>query len=212
MDSFELGLKGGLGDGRLLYDLAAYRYTYTNFQTAVPGTIRPLTSNGGNATAHGLEASLIGRLSEAVSGFANYGWTHARFDDKDDDGQPQLLAGNHFRLTPEHTLALGLDVRLPLGAHEFFLRPNYTWRSKVYFEDINNDDFPGLDQGAYGLLNLDLGVKFANRWEVQAWGSNLSGQKYLIDAGNTGQQLGLPTYIVGAPRMYGLRVAYGFGQ
>ena len=212
VDSFELGLKGAAGNGRLLYDLAAYRYTYTNFQTAVRGSIRPLTSNGGNATAHGLEASLIGRFSDAVSGFANYGWTHARFDDKDDDGHPQLLADNHFRLTPEHTAALGLDVRLPLGAHAFYLRPNYTWRSKVYFEDSNNDDYPGLHQDAYGLFNLNLGIAFANGWDLQVWGSNLAGEKYLIDAGNTGQQLGMPTYIVGAPRMYGLRVGYSFGR
>ena len=42
-------------------------------------------------------------------------------------------------------------------------------------------------------------------------GHNLADEDYLIDAGNSGQQLGLPTYIVGAPRMYGLRVAYRFG-
>ena len=212
VDSYEVGLKGATATGRLVYDLAAYYYTYTNFQTAVPGTIRPLTSNAGNATAKGLEASLIGRFTDTLSGFANYGWTHARFDARDDDGNPQLLAGNHFRLTPEHTLAVGLDLRLPFGAHEFFLRPNYTWRSHVYFEDINNDDFPGIDQDSYGLLNVNLGVKFANRWEVQAWASNLTGEDYLVDAGNTGQQLGMPTYIVGAPRMYGLRVAYSFGR
>ena len=62
------------------------------------------------------------------------------------------------------------------------------------------------------LLNLNLGVKLANGWEVQAWGSNLADKDYLIDAGNTGQQLGLPTYIVGAPRMFGVRVAYQFGN
>lgn len=212
VDSFEAGLKGSAADGRLVYDFAAYHYSYTNFQTAVPGTIRPLTSNGGNATAKGLEASLIGRFSDHVSGFLNYGWTHARFDDRDDDGNPQLLAGNQFRLTPENTVAMGLDVRVPFaGGHEFFVRPNYTWRSRVYFEDINNDDYPGIDQDSYGLLNLNLGVTLANGWEVQAWGSNLADEDYLIDAGNSGQQLGLPTYIVGAPRMYGLRVAYRFG-
>ena len=154
--------------------------------------------------------------SPAIAGAAprrrNYGWTHARFDAKDDDGNPQLLAGSHFRLTPEHTLAVGLDLRLPFGGQEFFLRPNYTWRSHVYFEDINNEYFPGIDQDSYGLLNLNLGVTFANRWEVQAWASNLTGEDCLIDAGNTGQQLGMPTYIVGAPRMYGLPVAYSFGR
>ena len=40
---------------------------------------------------------------------------------------------------------------------------------------------------------------------------NLADKDYLIDAGNTGLQLGIPTYIVGPPRMYGLRFAYSFG-
>jgi outer membrane receptor protein involved in Fe transport len=211
VDSYELGLKGSAAGGRLVYDLAAYYYKYENFQTAKL-SILPTTENAGNAHSKGVEASLIGRFSDHLTGFVNLGWSRARFDDEDSNGVAQAYAGNHFRLNPDHTAAVGLDWRVPFGGgHEFFFRPNYTYRSHVYFEDRNDDDGFPLEQDGYGLVNLNLGVKLANGWEVQAWGSNLADEDYLIDAGNTGLQLGIPTYIVGPPRMFGLRVAYQFG-
>ncbi|WP_024889165.1 TonB-dependent receptor [Luteimonas huabeiensis] len=210
--SYELGLKGTAAGGRFVYDLAAYYYDYSNFQAQVanpPGTL-PLfvTTNGGNAHATGFEASLMQRFGERLTGFLNYGWIDASFNAVDDDGKPQALAGNRFRLTPEHTVALGLDWRSPVGGgHELYVRPNYSWRSKVYFED---DNAPGIAQDAYGLLNLNVGVRLANGWDVQAYAHNLADEEYLIDAGNTGMQFGIPTYVPGSPRLYGVRFARDF--
>ena len=67
--------------------------------------------------------------------------------------QPQLYAGHRFRLTPDHAAAIGLDWRVPMGSNSFYLRPSYTWKSKVYFEDENT---PGLEQDAYGLSLIHI--------------------------------------------------------
>lgn len=209
--SYEVGLKGEANGGRLLYDLAAFYYDYSNFQAQIQNPEPPpffVTANGGNAHALGFEASLMNRFSDRLSGFLNYGWIDAAFNAVDDDGNPQALAGNRFRLTPEHTVAVGLDWRLPFAdGHAFYLRPNYSWRSRVYFED---DNMPGIEQDAYGLLNLNLGVRLANGWDLQGYVHNLTGEEYLIDAGNSGAQFGIPTYVPGSPRLYGVRFAYAF--
>ncbi|MDO5505186.1 MAG: TonB-dependent receptor [Pseudoxanthomonas suwonensis] len=213
VNSIEVGLKGALNDGRFVYDLTAFRYDYSNFQTDMPnpsGAVPPFVpTNAGNATAHGVEASLYGRLTEGLTAFANAAWLRARFDDRDDDGNVQRYAGNRFRLTPDRTFSVGLDWSLPMGdAANVYLRPSYSWQSKVYFED-DNDEL--LSQDAYGLLALRAGVRLdGGRWDIGVWGNNLTGESFLIDAGNTGRLFGTPTFIPGNPRMYGLSATVRF--
>ena len=213
VNSFELGIKGNALDGRVVYDLSGYWYSYSDFQTLQPnpagGTPFLIPTNAGNATAKGIEASVMGELAKGLVVFANYAWTHARFDDTDDNGNEQEYAGNRFRLTPDHSAAIGLDWQVPFGAgNAFYLRPSYTWKSKVYFED---DNVAGLEQDAYGLLSLRLGVRLDdNRWDIGVWATNLADEEYLIDGGNTGRQFGTPTFVPGQPRSYGVTARMRF--
>ena len=94
--------------------------------------------------------------------------------------------------------------------------PSVTWQSKVFFDDDN--DRPDLQttnlipdtvqdeyQKPYALVDARLGVETANgRWRIEGFVTNLLDQKYIKDAGNTGDALGLPTFIAGEPRMYGI--------
>lgn len=212
VESYEIGIKGNALNGRLVYDLAGYWYNYSNFQSSRPnprgGTPLFIPTNAGNATAKGIEASMSGRLADGLTVFGNYAWTHARFDDRDDNGNPQEFAGNRFRLTPDHSAAIGLDWQIPFGSGDYFyLRPSYTWKSKIYFEDENT---PGLEQEAYGLLNLRLGVRLNKDWDIGVWATNLTDEEYLIDAGNTGRQFSTPTYVPGRPRSYGVTASVRF--
>ncbi len=212
VDSYEVGIKGNAMNGRFVYDVAGYWYNYANFQTLRPnpsgGTPFFIPTNAGNATAKGIETSMSGKLTEDLTLFANYAWTHARFDDRDDNGNPQIYAGNRFRLTPDHSAAIGLDWQVPFGSGDYFyLRPSYTWKSKIYFEDENT---PGLEQEAYGLLNLRLGVRLNKDWDIGVWATNLTDEEYLIDAGNTGRQFSTPTYVPGRPRSYGVTASVRF--
>ena len=42
---------------------------------------------------------------------------------------------------------------------------------------------------------------------VEAFADNLTDETYIKDAGNTGDGLGLPTFIAGAPRLYGVNLS-----
>lgn len=205
--SYEIGAKGELADGRFLYDLALFHYDYSDFQAQVQNPNPPpffVTTNAGNASATGFEATFSQRFTGTLGGFLNIGWVDASFDNTDDAGNPQALAGKRFRLTPEYTAAIGLDWQLPLAdGGALYLRPNYSWRSQVFFEDANQ---PGIEQGAYGLFNLTAGWRINPHLELQAYGQNLADKEYLIDAGNTGQLFGIPSFVPGNPRTYGLRL------
>lgn len=205
--SYELGAKGEAAGGRFLYDLAVFYYDYSDFQASVQNPNPPpffITTNAGNARAAGVEVSLSHRFSDTFSAFLNLGHIDARFNAFDDQGRPQALAGNRFRLTPRNTASLGFDWRVDLaGGGALYLRPNYTWRSQVFFEEDNS---PGIEQGAYGLFNLTAGWRINRHWDLQVYAQNLADKEYLIDAGNTGALFGIPTYIPGAPRYYGARV------
>ncbi|OOG58406.1 hypothetical protein B0E47_04015 [Rhodanobacter sp. B05] len=207
--NYEVGIKGVAFENTFAYDLSAFYYNYTNFQSQVYRNGQYIAVNSGRAHSPGFEASLQQAFGDNVSAFFNYSYLHARFDGTDQNGNPQQYAGNHLRLAPDNSASLGLLWNVPLGdGRAFYFRPSYTWHSRVYFEDDNN---PAYAQAGYGLLNLRTGVSLENgRWDLGLWGSNLSNRKYLIDGGNTGENFGLPTFIPGAPRTFGVSVSGKF--
>lgn len=207
--NYEVGIKGSAFENTFAYDLSAFYYNYTNFQSQVYQNGQYIAVNSGRAHAPGFEASLQQAIGDNISAFLNYSYLHARFDGTDQNGNPQQYAGNHLRLAPDNSASLGLLWSVPLGdGRAFYFRPSYTWHSQVYFEDDNN---PAYAQGAYGLLNLRTGVSLERgRWDLGLWCSNLTNRRYLIDGGNTGEDFGLPTYIPGAPRTFGVSVSGKF--
>lgn len=209
VDSFEIGSKFALNEGRLRFEVAGFYYAYDNFQTTVQEGTRFVTTNAGEATSYGLETQVFWAAHDALDVFATYGWNHSRFD-------TGIYDGNHFRLSPDHMASIGATWRIAAGNGTIEVQPTYTWQSKVFFDD--NNDIPALQtqnfvadlvqdeyQDAYGLLNLRVRYQPASgNWGVEAFGENLLDEEYIKDAGNTGDALGLPTFIAGRPTTYGV--------
>lgn len=215
--SYEVGAKGTVGTGRFQYDVAAFYYDYQDFQTDVnpelTGSGIVFDTDVGQARAFGSEVGLVGHLTEALSLFGSYAFIDAAFDETSPTGQPQGLAGNTFRLTPRHSFSAGLGLRTRTRFGDCFLRPAYSWKSRVYFEEQWQEETfldgtaPGLFQEPYGLLNLRAGLSTLDgRATVEAWASNLLDTRYIIDAGNTGLTFYDPTYIAGPPLLFGVSV------
>ena len=224
VSSYEIGLKGAFFDGLATLETAAYYYAYDNFQTGVTQDAGPgmpplfVTVNAGTAQTYGAEMGLNLHPSDGLDFFFTYGWNRSRFDDEDADGNPQIFAGNRFRLSPDHSLSAGFNWRKETSFGALFLTPTYTWKSSVYFEDENSDGYdvvlpgggpvlfsvPAVSQGAFGLLNIRAGLDvMEGAVTFEAYAENLLDKEYIIDAGNTGGSFGIPTYIAGAPRFYG---------
>ena len=212
VDSFEVGAKTRAMGGRLTLEGAVYAYDYDNFQTTILVNAKPVTTNAGKAKSYGFEGQTTWAAASFAELFATFGYTHGRFD-------TGIYEGNRFRLSPDYKASIGSSLHADALRGRFTFTPTYTWQSKVYFSDDNDiaalqvsnllpdtarDEF----QSSYGLLDLRLEYQpsFAS-WKVGAFVTNATDEKYVKDAGNTGDAFGIPTFIAGNPRYYGVTAA-----
>ncbi len=220
VDSFEVGAKAALMDGRLQLDASVFNYKYENFQTTVFDGLRFVPTNAGEASATGFEAAAAWSLTDAISAFANYGYNDAQFDSG-------ARNGNRFRLSPENTFSAGATVGVPVfGLGQLTLIPSYAWQSEIFFDDDNDratlqaqsalspallDTVQNEKQESYGLFNFRAEFRPTDaNVTIGAFVRNVTDEEYVIDAGNTGDTLGSPTFIRGAPRTVGVELKATF--
>ncbi len=200
IDNFEAGIKGAFGN--INFSLGAYLLKYKNFQVSVreEGSILTTTQSAGSATNKGIEAEITAQLNDKLSVFANGAYIDARVDE---DPRFVAFSGDRFRLQSNWQWAVGGTMRLPVSESiEFFATPTITYRSSLFFELPNN---PVTSQGPVTLVNLRAGLQDPKgKWQVLGYASNLTNKKYLLDGGNTGGAFGIPTFIRGLPRLFGI--------
>jgi outer membrane receptor protein involved in Fe transport len=201
--NYEGGIKGRVGP--FTGAASIYYQTYDGFQVSVQqanGTA--LTQSAGSAKSLGVELEGNLKASEMLSLFG----TFAYIDGGIADTPKGTYAGNKFRLQPAFTASGGINFRMPVGGATLYIAPNATYRSKVFFELPNSE---AISQKGYTLVNIRAGVELADgRYRIGGFARNLLDKRYLIDAGNTGGGFGIPTYIAGEPRLYGIELAGKF--
>jgi outer membrane receptor protein involved in Fe transport len=212
IDSYELGAKATWPSRGLRGGVALYRYDYRHFQTIVQQGAMFVASDAGRASATGAEADLRWRATNGAEAFGVVELSDARFKDG-------LYSGNRLALNSDVKLTVGANLRwaAPGGAVQF--TPTYAWRSGFYFSDNNGN--PALTTGAfvapidfmprqkaYGLLDAALDyIPSIGGWSAGVFARNALAQDYVTDAGNGGQDFGLPTYTRGPKRMFGVRLS-----
>ncbi len=210
--SYEGGLKGQLLSDRVQFDVNAFNYRYNNFQTSItrltPTGVQSITLDAGRAKSWGVEGSARSQVNSLLSAFATFGYTDAKFDSLDAQGNVQARAGNRFRLTSMHSYSGGFTLSSPDARRgRVYLTPNVSYRGKVFFEDTN---LPAISEQGVFLANLRAGYAPNHRTEITLIARNLLDKQYIIDAGNTGGAFGIPTFIAGAPRFLTLQVSQTF--
>ena len=208
LHSFDAGYK--FVNQRFIFDVSLYYQLYRNFQSSFWEGMNYLIADVEKATSYGVELSTKAMVNSYLNIFGNYAYAHATFDDNiDSDGNPLGNNGNTFRLTPRNSFLIGLNASADITRNtRITLTPSYSWKSHIWFEDANDK---GIEQDTYGLLNANLSLLFKQqRLTVSLFGSNLTGEKYLIGAGNMGAMFGIPTFVPGAPRMMGGKLTWKF--
>ena len=109
------------------------------------------------------------------------------------------------------------------GANRFHARRTY--QSKVFFD--NDNDRPELQtvargkivadnvqdeyQDGFALVSARVGYNFrGNQFRIEGFVENIFDKAYIKDAGNTGDSLGMATFIPGEPRTYGVQLTARF--
>jgi len=204
VDNYEAGIKGSLG--KINFSLGAYILKYKDFQISVPQQGAPALIVNADATNKGIEAEISATISPNLSLFANGAYIDARVNDDPRFGN---FAGDRFRLQSEWQGAIGGTLKVPVGDKlEFFATPTVTHRSSMFFELPNN---PVTSEGPVTLVNLRAGIRDREaKWEIIGFANNLLNEEYVMDAGNTGGAFGIPTFIRGLPRLFGVEAVYRF--
>ncbi|MDF7774961.1 TonB-dependent receptor [Sphingomonas sp. AOB5] len=217
VDSFEVGTKTVLANRTLFLDGSVFYYRYSNFQTIEQQGLSFVVVNAGKAESYGFEGQFRWNPANWVSLYGTYAYNHSRFASGARDG-------NRFRLSPDHSASLGARFSVDAGPVVLDLTPSLMWQSKVFFDDDN--DLPALQvnnliadtvqdeyQDSYVLGDVRFGIETPNgRWRIEGFVTNVFDRKFIKDAGNTGDGLGLPTFIAGEPRMYGASLRLKIGK
>ncbi|RZF65499.1 TonB-dependent receptor [Sphingomonas populi] len=217
VDSFEVGAKTALLGHTLFADGSVFYYKYNNFQTTEQVGTQFITTNAGKAESYGFEGQIRYVPIPALTVFGTYSYSHGRFKEG-------ARTGNRFRLSPDNALSAGFIAKLPAGPVTVDFTPSVTYQSSIFFDDDN--DKPALQaknlipdliqdeyQTGYALVDARFGIEPKRGvWRLEAFVTNLLNKKYIKDAGNTGDALGLPTFIAGEPRFYGLAISFKTGR
>ena len=214
LDNYDAGFKTSFLS-KVFIDVVGFYQQYKNFQTSAwvadpeSGEFNYKVKDGGRATSYGAEASVKVAIIKQLDIFGNYAWLHATFDSTDVDGLAQEYAGNSFRLSPEHSFTFGFNARANITPNiKLFISPSYSFKTHIYFEDANT---PGLEQNAYGLLNINGGLELAEpNIILSVYATNLLDEQYVTSGGNTGAMFGIPTFVPGAPTMFGAKLTWKF--
>ncbi len=216
VDSIEFGGFASFFERELNFSGSVFYYEYVNFQTTifVAGQAAVEVLNAGSASAYGTELQVDWKPMQGLQLFASYGYNHGRFEDKDDSGKEQQFGGNQFRLSPDHSFAFGGTFAYPTSYGTYSITPSYTYKTKIFFDDDNDrpdlqefDDIQDEFQDDYGLLDVAMRFETANGFFVaELFAKNLLDEEYLLDAGNTGDGFGLPTFIPGPGKLIGINL------
>lgn len=220
-DSFEIGVKTTLADGRVRFNATYFRVKYEDFQrstvVSVPGTAfqETRTFNAAEVDSQGLELEFTALLATNLTLNANIGWLDSEYDsfelDRNLDGILEDFSGREVVRSPEIMGTIDLTYYQELG-DSGSLRYNVAW----IYEDENtyyyNDDIgSAFDTVLEERSLLDASITWTSadeKWYVAAFGKNLTDDRYKTASQAVGALWTFSNY--GPPRTYGVRIGARF--
>ena len=200
VDSYELGWKSSLADGRFTSNFAFFYADYTNVQ--IPGsqggtdpttgapTFIGVTTNAGGAEFFGVEWEGTALLAEDLFGSGDSfslawggGWIDAEYTEFEAGVPPVDISDDRVvQNTPEFSGALTTNYTHPAnlfgsdGDVAFITQTSY--KSETHIFEVPN---PILDQSGYGLFDASLvWTSDDGRLQIGVHGKNLFDREYRI--------------------------------
>ncbi len=228
VESFEVGSKNVLMDGRVVANFAAYYNQVSGYQLSQlvqsEGNSLTATVNAGDADIYGLEAEIMAKLTDNLTLTFNYAITHSEFvkgrdqnqgviNDVADNGIVDCSTGDEFPDDADCTSAFGSIVgkQVPRTAkNQAFLDLEYRapmnngWEwylgGNYAFESSKFAQVHNLaETGDASLFNARLGFAHDN-WSVQLWGRNLSNETATYNILRYAEAVGFTRNFAAAPR------------
>lgn len=209
IDSVEVGAKTEWFAKSLTLNVSAFHYGYENQQLldVDPATALQFLRNIDKSSIDGAEVELISRPAASLTLHAGLSWLDAKIDKATLRGID--IAGNTLPLAPDFSANAAADWDVALGsALTLGLHVDANYSDGQFFEPFNTER---LKQGSYYLANARIALRASDdRWEIAAWGKNLTDEFYVTSAIDLIDSFGYDYFHVGAPRTFGLDATVRF--
>ena len=212
-DTYEVGWKSSLADGRLRVSAAAFLNDYQDLQlssfSATPaGGFATVFTNAGRAENWGFEAELLAEPVPNLLVSLGVGYLKAEYSEfinsANEDVGDALTPIN----SPELTGNLGLQYRRPLGWAHLILGADLAYRSD-YFVDVNN--LEALHQDDFVLVNTSVTLEApSGKWSLSLGVKNLADEEYITHGFDLTAFPGVGLAYYGKPRTYRIQARYRF--
>lgn len=221
--NYEAGLKTVFPEQRLLFNVSAYYYSYSNLQAlvlqaATPGTngIPEYVTSSSDQHAHGLEAELqwvpVDGLQLGLNG-AYIDSTYSRYTTsggKDLSGQPTG--------TPSFSGAATLSYTLPQvfnGNVVYNAAYGYRGKSRCNSDSLLQGSCQVSPDFTVGSARQSVDMRLdwnaaGDRWGLGVFVTNLLDKRYVTGVGNTPAPFGLAYASISPPRTWGVELRAKF--
>lgn len=208
MESFEIGVSAGFGEGHGRFDLALFHQRHSGFQlTGYVGNASFIRSVP-NVTSTGFDAAVAWR-SGGFRFRTGVSYADTKYgDDVLPGADLALLPGSQLSHAPKWTITGAVGYAMPLG-DAMQLDANLGGKL-LSAHNTSRDLNPAAVQDSYVLVDARLGLGRKDKgWGVELWVHNLFDVGYVTESFSPLLQVGSLNGFLGAPRTYGLTVKFG---
>ncbi|MBS0580664.1 MAG: TonB-dependent receptor [Proteobacteria bacterium] len=194
--SYEIGLKGALADGRLTYQTELFAL---NFSNLVVPTSSGALANAGGEKLRGVEVEARLRATEDLSFVATASYHDATFSNYlFFDGESDVnVSGRQLPLSPHVMAAAGL---LYTPVRGFISTAVFRYVGRRYLDEENT-----AEVGGYGTIDANIGYRW-DRYDLRAEGANLTDRRPPV----TASEFGSESFYLLSGRTLWLRIGYSW--
>jgi len=223
VDSFEIGAKSILLEGRASFDVDIFRSKYSNLQLAgiVPSTsgrYENRVQNAGGAVSRGVEAEaavlVTPRLRSALSGgyldnyYTSYPNATPTASQTLQGVVGQDLAGRVTPFAPKFSGSWMVAYTVKSGTVLTWRIENRLFASSRYFLAFNND--PNVAQHGYVREDLTVAIMGNAGWEILVSGQNLGNQTIRTYGAPQPVTLGTYAFLTQPPHSVAIQAKFDF--
>ncbi|MCB1693401.1 MAG: TonB-dependent receptor, partial [Pseudomonadales bacterium] len=211
VNSYEVGYKGTLFNGRSELNVSAFTYDYKDLQVVVFDGGASAVKNVGQVDSWGFEATLRSTLGEYFDLYLAGSYLHSKATGLQDIcglPNPDGCEGSDLFWAPKFTQAAVLNGNFPLSSGG-----SITSSLEVYGESKRGGGFEGLAEteiDSYNTITLRVGYESTGNWRVDAYAENLNNAETFDGENNNGGVV--PSHKFGPmrPRTLGIRYRIDF--
>jgi iron complex outermembrane receptor protein len=206
LDSFEVGFKSTLMDGLATFNGSAFYYDYTDYQAFKFVNFSTVVTNNA-ATIKGAEVELNVRPFTGLELMTGISYVDAVVKDVPiSNALGSAVVDRRPPFTSKWQANASIRYAFPLASGEASLQGDAQYRSTFFFSLTN---FDATRVKGYTLLNARVAWTTPDeRWELAAFGKNLSDERYRTVGFEASDFGGFTQVGYGEPRWFGVSVSY----